>query len=257
MSAGDERPEADFGSTGDNGSQPSDWVRRVRGNVKLCSCRIIRCLDRFNGVLIAIFTLFLVVVGYLQFRTFDRSDKTLRDTLIVNNRAWINVDGIEQRKQIVTDAESINFELFVHLHNVGRGPAVVRVYSNVVEKGKDWDFVRSNSLDCKRYDGNFAKTKLQNRYNMLAGSEMNYFADLNFKITQEMRKNANFLAAVTGCVLYTIDIRLDAIPHHTPFVGTMSALGARAPDEDYKRIPIIKNPQLVQITDVYIVGNAD
>jgi hypothetical protein len=72
-------------------------------------------------ITLALATISLAVIAVLQWNALDKTDETLRKTLVASNRAWISVDGAAADGDIGGDKDVV---VQVFYANVGKGPAI-------------------------------------------------------------------------------------------------------------------------------------
>jgi hypothetical protein len=117
----------------DNGqsNQPGEHIKpgsRIGLILKRGLDRTVRFLDKINGLLLTLFTLALVVVGILQWRTLDKTDETLK----LQQRAWI---GPANARLANTLAEGRDIHILIDVKNFGKEPAIDFAYRNSALKG--------------------------------------------------------------------------------------------------------------------------
>jgi hypothetical protein len=124
------RPTNNGRSEGGNNQRPpaansgQTWQSRIRG-IRACIAKgsrfLLESLNNLSGAILAAATVALALIAYWQYGALDKTDHTLKDTLVASNRAWLGpVDAVlDEQLQIGQPIKvSIIFE------NTGRAPAL-------------------------------------------------------------------------------------------------------------------------------------
>jgi hypothetical protein len=101
--------------------------------------RIIRWLKRIDSLLLAIATVALAWIAFWQWSALDKTDTTLRDTLVAANRAWIEASDMNTLGDI-RDQHDLKIEQYYS--NVGKSPATSlssAFYAGTVALPDGWD----------------------------------------------------------------------------------------------------------------------
>lgn len=82
--------------------------------------RFIKWLKSIDSLMLAVATVALDWIAFWQWAALDHTDKTLKDTLVAANRAWIKVSGMNTLGDI---RDQNDFKADIYYDNVGKGPA--------------------------------------------------------------------------------------------------------------------------------------
>jgi hypothetical protein len=180
-------------------------------------------VDRDNAALMtAVATLGLVFVAFLQWRTLQKTDETLKATLNLAHRPWVGVEKIETRSWPTTQADGkVHLDLSVTLKNVGKSPAVVLVSGGAILSTEDWK--PKQKKRCADTKSAVQRSGFGDEWTVLPDQLWPYHISLLLETPlSELKKMAGmeFVIRIVGCVVYrsTFD---DAI-YTTSFVAMTS-----------------------------------
>ncbi len=179
---------------------------------------LLAIIQKHNGAMTAIFTALLVlvtaalvIVAVLQYFALDRTDRTLHETLVAANRAWLAPYDVRQDPNSPIDVGK-PLRYFVDYRNVGRQPAIhVAFYEAPPGEDppqinlRDWDGIMnwsltfggvSNETCGDRIPGEKASTVYP------TDSLQSYMIDAGYTIPEEVKTTKKILY-VEGCMAYT------------------------------------------------------